>query len=137
LGLVGVAADVLLHLAARQEPGLLAHREAGPSPPAQARVLERLLDLVLVELAEGALERPVAAAPAVAVDRREPRLVYVPEEQSRLGRHRSAPAWAHSLPRALPVSPAGRRARARSGITSAPRRSWSTMAAASASPSGP
>ena len=40
LGLVGVADEVLVHLALRQERGLLAHREARAAATAQAGVLE-------------------------------------------------------------------------------------------------
>ena len=46
LGLVRVAAEVLLHLAARQEGGLLAHREAGAAAPPQPRLLQLVDDLV-------------------------------------------------------------------------------------------
>ena len=40
LGLVGVAAQVLVHLATGQEGDLLAHREAGAAAAAKARGLE-------------------------------------------------------------------------------------------------
>ncbi len=65
LGLVGVAAEVLGHFAARQEGGLFAHREAGAAAPAQARVFELLEDLVLLHLAVGLLQRRVAADQAL------------------------------------------------------------------------
>ena len=42
LGLVGVAAEVLLDVAVREEARLLAHREAGAAAAAQPRRLELL-----------------------------------------------------------------------------------------------
>ncbi len=52
LGLIGVAAEVLGHLAARQEGGLFAHREAGAAASPQAGVFELLEDLVRLQRAQ-------------------------------------------------------------------------------------
>ena len=80
LGLVGVAAEVLVHLAAGQEGGLFAHREAGAAAPAQARVFELLEDLVGLHLPVGLLQRRVAAVALVAVERAQPRVLGVLEQ---------------------------------------------------------
>src|SRR5215213_7630135 len=61
LGLVGVAAEVLLGIAARQEARLLAHREAGAASTAQARGLELGQDLLGRHLGDGAAQGAVAA----------------------------------------------------------------------------
>ena len=69
LGFVGVAAEVLLHLAPGQEAGLLAHREAGAAAASQATLLEFAEQFLgLLELV-GLLERLVAAPSFVAIDR--------------------------------------------------------------------
>ena len=81
LGLVGVAAHVLAHLAAGQERALLAHREAGAAAAAQAGVLEASPSRSAGSSSrERPLERPVAAAAPVAVDRRQLGLVDVAEQ---------------------------------------------------------
>ena len=128
LGLVGVAAEVLGHLAAGQEGGLFAHREAGAAAPAQARVFELLEDLVRLHLAVGLLQRRVAAVALVAVERAQRRVLGVLEQDARL-------AVSGAIGR-----PPGQRPRfssAFSGSTSAPARSCSIAVAASAASSGP
>ena len=131
-GLVGVAAEVLVHVAARQEGGLLAHREAGAAAAAKARVLELLQDLLRRHLLEGLLDRSVAAELAVGVDRGEVGLVDLAEEQTRLlGGHQPSTSLASAPPASL------RSSRRLSGSTSAPDRSCSAAALASSSVSGP
>ncbi len=85
LGLVGVAAEVLGHLPARQEGGLFAHREAGAAAAAQAGVFELLEDLVLLHLAVGLLQRRVAAdQPPVAVEGPQRRILGALQQHPRL-----------------------------------------------------
>ena len=127
LGLVGVAAEVLGHLAAGEEGGLFAHREAGTAAAAQARVFELLEDLVLLQVLVGALEGLVAAGQApVAVERAQRRVLGVLEQDPLLQpvRHQESPA-----------SP--RLASAFSGSTSESARSCSIAVPASAASSGP
>src|SRR6185436_18554811 len=80
LGLVGVADEVLVDRPSRQERDLLAHRESCPAAAAQAGVEQVLQDL-LARHSQRALERLVAAAALVHVDRREAGLVDVREQQ--------------------------------------------------------
>ena len=133
LGLVGVAAEVLVHVAAGQEGGLLAHREAGAAAAPQAGVLELLQDLLGGHLLVGLLDRLVAAELAVGVDRGQPRLVDVAEEQPGLLRRPSA----LDLPG---VGAPGELAVLEPLLGQhllAPERSCSTAASASSSSSGP
>ncbi len=58
LGLVGVAAEVLVHVSVWQEARLLAHREAGAAAAAQARVLELGDEVAGLDLLERAPQRP-------------------------------------------------------------------------------
>ena len=84
LRLVGVAAQVLRHLAAGQERGLLSHREAGPAAAAQPGLLEHAEQLLGLQVAKGALQRAVAAQAPVGVDRGQPGLVDALEQHPRL-----------------------------------------------------
>ena len=102
LGLVGVAAHVLAHVPVRQERALLSHREARAAAAAQARVLERGEQIGRVELAGRTLERCVTAVAAIALDRREPGLVDVAEEDAGL------PGRALRQGRSLPAAGRGR-----------------------------
>ena len=63
LGLVGVAAKELVHVAPGQEGRLLAHREAGAAATAQAGALERGQQLLRLDLLHRTLQRAVAAEP--------------------------------------------------------------------------
>ena len=80
LGLVRVAAQVLLGVAVGKEARLLAHREPRASAAAEARGLELLQDLVLVQLRECLAQPAVAAEPLVDVESLKARLVDVREE---------------------------------------------------------
>ena len=80
LGLVGVAAQVLVHVALRQEARLLAHREAGAAAPAQARRLELADQLAGLALPERALQRRVSAESLVGLDPVQSGLVDVAEQ---------------------------------------------------------
>jgi len=93
LGLVGVAAQVLVHVAARQEARLLAHREARPAAPAKPRVLELLQQALGLQVVERHRQRFVTTVPAIGVDRVQPRLVDVLEQHSGFadGRHEAVP----------------------------------------------
>ena len=77
LGLVRVAAEVLVHRALGQEAGLLAHREAGAAASAQPGVLQLVQQLVLLHLGQRLAQRAVAAQPFVHVDRVQAGLVHV------------------------------------------------------------
>jgi len=82
LGLVGVADEVLVHGALRDERHLLAHREAGAAAAADRRGVE-LGDDLLMGHGQRLAHRVVAAAALVAVDRGQRRVVDVAEEQAR------------------------------------------------------
>ena len=77
LGLVGVAAEVLVHRPLGDEGRLLAHREAGAAAAAQARVLELGQHRLGGHLEQRLAQRPVAAEALVDVDGVEARLVDV------------------------------------------------------------
>src|SRR5262249_16632021 len=120
-------------VAARQERGLLAHREGRASASAQSRVLELLEDLLGGHLLVRLVDRPVAAELAVGVDRSQSGLVDVPEQQTRLlARHQPSTSFASGAPASL------RSSRRFSGRTCSPAPlSCSTAVAASSSVSGP
>ena len=80
LGLVGVADEVLVRVALRQEGDLAARREAGAAAAAQARRFELGEDR-LGRHRERLAQRLVAAAALVDLERREPGLVDVREQQ--------------------------------------------------------
>src|SRR5438132_458421 len=82
LGLVGVAHEVLLDRAVRQEGHLLAHLKAGAAAPAQARGFNLGEDL-LGRQAERAAQRLVATPPFVYLAGREPGLIDSDEQQRR------------------------------------------------------
>ena len=84
LGLVGVAAEVLVHVPARQEARLLAHREAGAAASSQPRVLQFGEQILRLDLPERPLQSGVAAEPLVGLDRCQPRLVDVLEQHAGL-----------------------------------------------------
>ena len=113
LGLVGVAAEVLGHLAAGQEGGLFAHREAGAAAPAQAGVFELLEDLLGLQLAVGLLQGRVAAVALVAGERAQRRVLGVLEQDARLSSCSSSgsrppaaasPAPSRAAPRRRPAA---------------------------------
>ena len=68
LGLVGVAAQVLVDFAVGQEAGLLAHREAGAAAAPQAGELELSDDLVRRHLGQRPAQAAIAAQALVGVD---------------------------------------------------------------------
>src|SRR4029079_11833701 len=100
LGLVRVAAEVLVHRTLRDEAGLLTHREAGAAAAAQPRAFELLEKLVLRQVDQALLQARVAAQPLVHVDRGEPGLVDVLEEDALLLSHPRAPFRAAAALRA-------------------------------------
>ena len=84
LGLVGVADEVLVHVALGQEGGLLAHREAGAAAAAHAggeQLVEDLLRLHLHGARAAARSRPRVA---VAVERVQAGVVDALEEEASL-----------------------------------------------------
>ena len=127
LGLVGVAAEVLVDAAAAgQEAGLLAHREAGAAAAAQPRLFELLEHLVGLQLAVGLLQRRVAAVALVAGERAQRRVFGVLQQHPRL-RHRGLPAAAAS-PAPSRAAPRRRRAAARSPSPPRPPRAGRSSA---------
>src|SRR6185312_11730249 len=113
----GVAAEVLVHVAARQEARLFAHREAGAAAAAQAGVFELLEDLVLLDV-------------LIALQGDEAGILGSLEQDAGLERVR------HQLDTS--VSPAsGRFSSDFSGSTASPASSWSIAVCASPGSSGP
>src|SRR3954468_19408539 len=125
LGLVGVAHEVLVHRALGQEGDLLAHREAGAAAPADARGLELVQDLGRRH-GQRLAQRLVAAAPRVHVERVQPGLVDVLEQQE-LGAHYEAALGSADLMRSS----------WRSGSGSSPARTASSTPGTSSGAIGP
>src|SRR4029077_16475904 len=98
LGLVGVAAEVLRHLAARQEGGLFAHREAGAAATPQAGLFELFEDLLGLQLAVGLFLGRVTAVALVAGEGAQRRVLGVLEQDARLRHLRPLPAAASPAP---------------------------------------
>ena len=110
LGLVRVAAEVLVHRALGDEAGLLAHREAGAAAAAQPRLLELVQHLLGAHLRQRLAQRAVAAEPLVDRDRVQVRLVDVGQQHAGLVHRSSSPSrdgGASLVPgRAAPAGPA-------------------------------
>ena len=86
LGFVGVAAEVLVLVAVRQEGDLLAHREAGAAASAKSRFLEFVDNRVQFHLGVGLLR---------LLPRRRVRLHW-PRKQRGVGKWRD-PAWRQGI----------------------------------------